>query len=364
MGGQCRVPGGRQITHLALFAGSLWPRRLPVAVALLMWVLWAALIILAASHDNVLRIPGPGRGLLEHYGFVTCFVTGPLVLLNTYLAVAYFLRLLRDIDQFVVVGADKEAISAITAPHMDSILLRGKWRYMLPLICFFGVGLSVVIFGRLDRPELYWGNDVFNAEAYPSSWLAANSYLLFLWGFVYPLGIFYVFHIAISAQIVVASLMRQKLLRLDFLHVDRCGGMARFGKLNLLIMQIYVWMALAFWPLHRTHQNDYSSLIFGEIALSVLLILHSTYGISWVARAIKAQRNEAVTALNERIRDMMERKHRNFSAAVAAMEYRDRILGVASFPYAGGVLVAVNFLRFAPAAVAIMRLTAQGWKFV
>jgi len=344
----------------ALFGDSLRPRPGPAGAVLILYLAWAATIYWAASSDGVLRLPDTGRGLLEHYGFLTCFTAGLLVLLNAYFAVAYFLRVVRDIDQYLVPGADAHVLAEITGPHVESILLKGRWKFMLLLFCVIGVAISFVIFAPLDRPATYWGNDVFNARPYARSYLAANAYLLFLWGLVYPLGLFYVFHIAISAQLIVAQLRRRKLLRLNFLHIDRCGGMARFGTLNVLIMLIYVWMSLAIWPLHLTHQSSYPSLIAGTLALSALLMLHSIYGIWWVARAIKSQRDEAVDSLNERIRTLMEPQRRSFAAAVAAMEYRDRVLSVASYPYSGGIWVAVNVLRFAPAAAVVARLSIQG----
>lgn len=329
-----------------------------------MSAIWAILIYLAATYDGVRHIPGAGKGLFEHYGFLTCFIAGPLVLLNTYYAVSYFLRLMRDIEQFLVPGADPATALAITQAHVHSILLRGRWRFMLALFCIIGIGISLVIFAPLDHPERYWGNDVFNAEAYRASWLAANAYLLVLWGLIYPLGLFYVFHIAISAQLVVTTLKRENLLQLDFLHVDRCGGMAKFGAMNLIIMLIYIWMALAIGPLYMTHENDYPSLAIGFFAFWALLIFHSIFGIVWVARAIKAQRDETVSALNLRIRELMGRKQRSFAPAIAAMEYRDRVLGVASYPYSGGVLIAVNSIRFVPGVVVIGQLTLKGLTIV
>jgi hypothetical protein len=343
-----------------LFDDRLKPRRLVVVGILGVTVLWAALIYYAAVHDHVLHLDESGRGLLDHYGFMACFLTGPLVLLNTYWAVAYFLTLMRAIDQFLIRDADKLAAAAIIKPHVDSVLLRGRWKYMLSLFCFVGVAVALADFAQLDRPETYWGNDVFNARRYVLSWTTANAYLLTLWGFIYPLGLFYVFHLAVSAQLIVINLMRRKMLRLNFLHIDKCAGMAKFGSLNLLLMLIYFWMAVAALVLHITHRYTYASLIIGGAAVTALFIVHSIFGIAWVAKAIKTQRNEAVDSLNDRIRSMMEGDKRSFTAAVATMAYRDRVIAVASFPYSGGVSYAVNFLRVAPALTVIAKLMIPG----
>jgi hypothetical protein len=343
-----------------LFDDSLKPRRSVILGVLALTVVWGAVIFLAAANDHVLRLPGIGRGLLEHYGFMACFLTGPFVLLNTYAAVAYFLGLVRDIDQFLVDGADREAAGEIVKPHVESVFLRGRWKYMLFLFAFIGVAVSLADFAPLDHPEAYWGNDVFNARYYVASWATANSYLLLLWSAIYPIGLFYVFHLAISSQLIVINLMRRKMLRLNFLHIDRCAGMAKFGTLNLLLMLIYFWMALAAFALHITHRSAYASLVIGGIAVTALFVAHSIFGIAWVAKAIRTQRDEAVVSLNERIRNMMEGNKSKFTAAVATMAYRDRVLAVATFPYSGGISYAVNFLRVAPAAVVIAKLVAPG----
>ncbi len=343
-----------------LFDDKFRVRRLIIVVILALTAAWGAAIYAAAVHDHVLELPGTGKGLLEHYGFIACFLTGPLVLLNTYFALAYFLRLIEDIGQFLVDGAQRKAAADIVKPHVDSALLRGRWKYMLFLFAFIGAAVSLADFAQLDRPEDYWGNDVFNARSYTASWLAANSYLLILWSIIYPIGLFYILHLAISSQLIVANLMRRQMLRLNFLHIDRCAGMAKFGTLNLLLMVIYFWMALAALALHLTHRATYASLVIGGIAVTILFIAHSIFGIAWVAKAIRTQRDDAVVSLNDRIQKMMGNDKSRFTAAVATMAYRDRVLAVASFPYSGGISYAVNFLRVAPAAFVVAKHFAPG----
>lgn len=340
-----------------LLGEDLKPRRRLVAGVLILFALWAALIFAAAAQDGVLRIPSPGRGLLDHFGYQACFLIGPLILLNVIYGIAYFLRLLRDVDQMLVPGADRAIATEICAPHVNSILLRGWWKYMLLLLCVAGVAISIANFEPLSRPESYWGNDVFNAKTYVLSYIVANTYLFCLWSIICPVAFFYIFHIAISTQIIVMKLVRRNMLRLNFLHVDGCGGMARFGTLNFLLMLIYLWIALAILALHFTHRYNYVGLVMGLVALSLVFIAHSIFGIVWIARAIRTQRDAAVTSLNDRIQGMLDGKRSSFTAAVATMAYRERVMSVAAFPYTGGISFAVNFLRFAPGAVAILKLT-------
>ncbi len=339
-----------------LFDDQRKPRVAVIIGIVVVGILWTCAVFVAASVDQTLRLPAPGRGFLDHYGFQTCLLAGPLVLLTAYYAVSYFLQILRGIGDLLGPSADLSVVRSITQPHIDSLLLRDQWRNMLWLFMFIGATISIADFRQLNSPAAYWGNDVFNAMAYRHSFVVANAFLLWLWAFVYPVGVFYALHLTISTEMIVAKLRKRHLLKLDFLHVDNCGGMAKFGTLNLLVMLIYLWPCCAAYALHMTHRYTYLSLVFGGIAASAGFVIQSIYGVYWVSRSIKSEREQAIAELNDRIGSAMDGQRRNFTAALAAMQYRDRVLSVAAFPYSGSVAAAVNLLRYAPTAIAFAHL--------
>jgi hypothetical protein len=341
-----------------LFDERLAPRGSIMLGLAIVTLAWAAVINLASIADGTLQLPGHGRGLLNHYGFQASFVAAPLVLLTVYYALSYFMQLLQTMDDLLVQEADLAAVRAMVKPHVDSLFLRGKWRSILGLFIFIGVAASVAMFGKLDNPSAVWGNDVFNATYYPYGFFAANIFFLWLWGFVYPLGFFYALHLTLSSEIIVARLKRRDYLRLDFLHIDRCDGMSRFGTLNFLVMLIYLWPAGAVYAFHITHRDTYSSLIVGAVAVSAAFIVQSVYGVYWVSRAISSERKAAVEVLNAKIRNAMGGTPQNFAAAAATLQYRDRVLTVASFPYSERISAALNVLRFAPSLIPIAKAVA------
>jgi hypothetical protein len=338
-----------------LFNKDLRPRLSVVLATIVVVLLWAIAIIGASIHDNNLHLPAPGRGLLDHYGFQASFIAAPMVLMTCYLALSYLLRLLRNIDQVLAPDANQKIVRAIIEPHIKSMFLRGKWRNGLWLLMIVGGAVSVWIFKKLDAPTAYWGNDVFNAMYYRYSFIVANLYLFVVWTIICPIVFFYALHITASVEIIVAQLKRRNLFRLNFLDIDRCGGMSKFGTLNLLIMLIYVWPFGAFYALHITHRYNYSSLIGGAITVSIALIAQSTYGIYWVSQTIKSEQESFVDSLNQRIGKGMEGTRKNFAAAVAAMQYRDKVLSVSLYPYSRGVSAAVNILRLAPTVLAVLK---------
>jgi hypothetical protein len=340
------------------FSDQLLPRLSVVLGLILLSLVWVVIIIAASIADDTLQLPEPGRGLLNHYGFQASVLAAPLVLLTAYYAISYFMRILRDLHELLMPDADMSVVRAIIKPHVDSIFLRGKWRNILWFFMFIGVAISIAIFRKLDAPSEYWGNDVFNATYYRYGFVAGNLFFLWLWGFVYPVGFFYALHLTLSMDMIVVRLKRRNLLRLNFLHIDKCGGTSKFGTLNFIIMLMYVWPSAAIYAFHFTHQYTYLSLIAGACAISVLFIVQSIYGIYWVSRTIRSERKAVVALLNNQIAKAMDGARKNFAAAGATLQYRDQVLSVNAFPYSRNIAAAVNILRFAPTALAAVRLFA------
>jgi hypothetical protein len=339
-----------------LFDKELLPRISVIVGILLVSVTWALIVLSAAIADNTLQLTPPGRGLMNHYGFLASLLAAPLVLLTAYQAVSYFLRILKDVDELLAPRANVSFVKEIIRPHIDSILLRGKWRNMLWLFMLVGAASSIAIFTRLSDPISYWGNDVFNATYYHYSFWIANAFLLWLWSAVYPIGFFYALHLTLSTSIIVAQLQRRSFLCLNFLSADKCAGMAKFGTLNFIVMLIYAWPSAAAYAFHFTHQSQYLSLVLGACCVSILLIGQSFYGLYWVARIIRSERKATVAMLNDQIARAMNGARKNFAEATATLQYRERVLSVDSFPYSKGISAAVNALRFAPAALAVVRI--------
>jgi hypothetical protein len=344
---------------IRMFDKEMRPRVSVVVGVLALSLAWLPLVVWASVEDNTLRLPGSGVGLINHYGFQVSFGAAPLVLLTTYLALSYFLRIFQNIDELLTPAADISVVRGIVSAQVDSLFLRSKWRNMLWLFMFIGAASSIAIFSRLKAPVAYWGNDVFNATNYRYGFIVANAFFFWLWSVVYPLGFFYALHLTLSSSVIVAKLKNRNLLRLDFLDPDKCGGMSKFGTLNLLVMLIYAWPSLAAYAFHFTHQSQYLSLIIGACLVSVLLIGQSIYGIYWVAQTIRSERDAAVVDLNKRIVQAMNGAKKNFVAATAALQYRERVLSVASFPYSASVSIVVNVLRFAPTALSIAKVFAD-----
>src|SRR5437899_512392 len=81
-----------------LFDNELRPR-LSLALSLAaVCIGWMSVIIAASESDHTLRLPYPGRGLLNHYGFQATVLVAYLVILTAYCAVSRFLRTFDNIE--------------------------------------------------------------------------------------------------------------------------------------------------------------------------------------------------------------------------------------------------------------------------
>jgi hypothetical protein len=87
-----------------LFTKGLWPRPSILIAIGVLTVVWGAGIVAAALADRSMQLLpsakglAAGKGLLIHYGFQAAFLSGPLVLVTSYYAIALFLQIAQDID--------------------------------------------------------------------------------------------------------------------------------------------------------------------------------------------------------------------------------------------------------------------------
>lgn len=298
--------------------------------------------------ENV-RYLGDGRGLFEHWGFLALFAAGPIVCITTYHACQRFLRLTEDLVQRQATDEKRALAKLITRPHIESMLLKKRRQQgILLLLCILGLAFTIFNSQRLIYPGEHWENNVFNAWSYRSSFFAANSYLLWLWSVVYPVAIFYTFHIAVSTRSIAQALMKENMLQIDPLHHDGRGGMGRFSMLNIAII-IYMIPAFTLILLYLTHERSYLSSVAGGLFFSTLFTIQSTLGLRWIAKAIRTERDEAVDDWNERIRRLLVKRGLGSAETLIAMRYRDCLLAVRMFPYALLTAIAVNLLTLMPA---------------
>jgi hypothetical protein len=339
-----------QVRPIRIMVEKLWP-------IWAVWALWGVLIYSAAYYEGVLWLPDSGRGLLEHYSFWASFLIGPIIITATYHARNYFLQFAVDAVERHTSISGKELIRN----EIKSLAKRSQgafsFSFWLALFGIAGINFSIRTYGKLFYPLDYWGNDVFNAHAYPVSSIAANGYLFTLWSVVYPLSAVFLIQTALSVQRVPLEAIRQDLLELDLLHPDGCAGLVRFGNLNLGLMSMFFLPAIPILLLYFTHEQQNLSVLGISIIFLTIVLLLAFVGLWPIARLIRSKRDSAIDSWNDKIRRLVTTRQLGSTEALVALEYRECLMAVRSFPYEKFVVHIFSVLQLTLALLVILGVT-------
>jgi hypothetical protein len=104
---------------------------------------------------------------------------------------------------------------------------------------------------------------------------------------------------------------------------------------------------------YLTHHQTYFVMITSLAACSVFVIAQSIVAVYYIHRAVAQKKRQyidaVIVALNTRAAGSLHGE--GFPNDLLA--FRNHLIGVRTFPYTGGALLAVNVFRFAPALLAI-----------
>jgi hypothetical protein len=326
-----------------------------------LWALWGAAIVGAAAYDSALVLHGPhGRGLLQHFGFQAIFLSGPILLVGTYTFQMGFIdslqRLLRRQPTYHESSTIQSEIQSLVGP----ISIHSIWGQCFLLFSTIGIIFTFIRLRWLEDPFAFWGNDVFNAQHFLASYLVSGSFLLVLWGGVYPFVVVRVLHTTILALFIVPHAIDKGVLRLDLLHPDGHGGMTRLAGINAYITTIYAVPAMVLVLLYITHDRVYFSPRVAALMLLVIFLTHTIAGLASIAYSISSERDRAVALWNDKISRLMTRRRLGSTETLIAFKYRDCLLSVSLFPFRKtGVFVATLLALVFSAAVAYFEWVAK-----
>lgn len=91
----------------------------------------------------------------------------------------------------------------------------------------------------------------------------------------------------------------------------------------------------------------------GAVLLTLVFICQSVYGLFVISKTVSTAKKETVKEMNALI-------HKGLAdggvatSALLATTYRDQVVSARAFPYTGKIRVAVNLLRYFPAAITAM----------
>jgi hypothetical protein len=173
---------------------------------------------------------------------------------------------------------------------------------------------------------------------------------------VYSVAIFVALHVTASLISILKYLSRNNILRINLFHEDNCGGTSKFGNINLLILGIYANFFAVMYAMYMTHRTTYPAMIASLIACSVLAIAQSVVAVYHIHKTVAQKKSECIEAmtarLNQQFTASLSQENERFPNDLLA--FRNQLIETHTFPYAASALAAVNVIRFAPVAIAVI----------
>jgi hypothetical protein len=121
------------------------------------------------------------------------------------------------------------------------------------------------------------------------------------------------------------KLAQAKILRLDCLHRDGCGGVGALKKLASTQMIFETMMTATFMLFLLTFGRSYLILLLTTPLLLFFAVL-SGLALWWLTSAFNSERDRQLLDWNEVIRRSIERPGLGTVKTLVAMEYRDSVL--------------------------------------
>lgn len=310
------------------------------------------LILLATWTDGTFRIDG-GTGFMQHHGFWIVFGTTPGLVLVSGSLLDRFVEILSKPGEYLndrATDAQRLQLEKIVDEEINSLCLRGRFRHVLSFGVVVGLLYYVINVVKTWRPHGTYGHDVFDAWSHSAGYLTTKLYLLPVFLIVYPVSIAIAAHVTWSMVRVLRYLCENDVLEISYFHEDGCGGTSCFGEINLYIMGIYTLLFAVLLGMIETHDRTYfvtrSALIFCSIAITV----QSVAGVWAIHSFVRRKKRARLRDITKRLDSDLE----NDKLCHGLLAARNHVHGIHTFPYAAKVTLAVNALRLAPAAIAIV----------
>ena len=327
------------------------------AVGLAVYLTFPILIAAACLFDHTFTMVDPAKGFTQHYGFWAIFATTPIILFMTSYLLYKFTNTICDVDEYCVDASAevRRSVETLVRRHVESLGLRSRSVAILVMLVIGLLWWCILNVLNTTTPTDTYRHDVFDSYAHPSGFVVTKVYVFIVFAAAYAVAIFVAVHVTLSMISIMKYLRINKIFRIDLFHADNCGGLSRFGNINLLIMGIYINFFIVIFAMYRTHQTTYPVMLFSLIGSSVLAFAQSVVAVYHIHLAVAARKEECLEVVVERLNDLaplsLPPKNR-FPTELLAL--RNHVAGVSTFPYARGAAAAVNVIRFAPAAMAVV----------
>jgi hypothetical protein len=329
------------------------------AMSASIYALAPIIIAIACVSDGTWKMHDPGKGFVQHYGFWAIFITTPIIL---FLSSHLLYEFTETISKTAAYCAEmtfelRTKLEHLVDRHVNSLALRSPSAAILFMIVFGMLVWCIVNVQETIDPTRTYHHDVFDAYAHKAGFYSTKTYVFIVFAVAYAIATFVAVHVTVSLISVMKFLCRHDAIKVDFFHRDNCGGMSRFGNINLLILAIYANFFIVIYAMYFTHRFAYPVMIASFVVSIALTLGQSIVAVYYIHQAIAKKKRECLDIVTSRLNSLVPASmppKAKFPSELLA--FRNHILSVHTFPYAKGASAAVNVIRFAPAAMAVIGL--------
>jgi hypothetical protein len=237
---------------------------------ILIHALFPTLAGVAAYFDHTARLLPNGRGLVEHYGFHALFLSAPVLVYLTWRVVTSLAKIIAEPLPWLSPTPPPE-LSDLQHTLQNSVLCRSaKAKGFLLMMRMVGVFAFLANADNTRRPELVYGQDVFDSSRHLLGYFAGRLFLGYYWIYLLPL-IAYIAFATVAVTIRLAAYV-DELPDYDVscFASDGCGGFKELGRLMTLVVYLWVPIVVVVIALMETHTNFYATLKL-SVALVVII---------------------------------------------------------------------------------------------
>ncbi|MBI4924120.1 MAG: hypothetical protein HY834_20485 [Devosia nanyangense] len=334
-----------------VFGAELAPNWLVVGSIAALALVQTAAVFVGSYIDATWILPGVGKGLLEHYGVWAILIADPLLLIAAGFAYRQFCIAMETLPFVEREGTGD--LKSIVRPYFDFIELKGRSVFIYYLLAIVGLLAWVLNLLQTIQPFATYGNDVFDALAYPWGYVGNKFNLFVSWVVVAPAVGFMLVSMSFSTWLILRRVENLDALGPSVLHPDGCYGFEHLGTLNVALLWPYLISFGVMFALKLTHEGTYPSLVVPVIVLAVVCIVVSIVTIQPITSHTKKIRRKTFNSLVEK--SHTQEKSTNAERLRFAVERLSFSMTSAS-PYSKNLSALLNVMRFSPAVLTMVRL--------
>jgi hypothetical protein len=298
-------------------------------------ILLAVFVIAGSVFDQTLWSRPRFVGLSSHKGYYAMFLLTPVIIGLTGWLIDEFTRVIENTSEYCLEDRLPEVVKLVRQ-HLRYLEFR-PMHWSMPLIMFvffvfWALNCYETSTDNMARQNL--GNLVFDSGPYRYGYIFGKAYLLFIMVGVYSWVLFVACWITYSMDAIFKSLHNNNALRIDLFNVDHCGGLSRFGNINLTILGIYSLFSVITLTTAFTHTRLYLLMFVLFPLYLVAGVGQTVFGVRFIARSVARAKRERLEVATSTLRSdfALWTSGGRFSSDLLVL--RNYIITIRNYPYA------------------------------